>query len=113
MVVHGLLEYGIGALCIAAPFLFSFDSNGATAVSVLIGAAIFAMAALTDTPSAAVRRLPIASHVVLDYALGALLIASPFIFGFSDETNPTVFFLLAGVVYIALALCTRYRRDQH
>jgi uncharacterized membrane protein HdeD (DUF308 family) len=113
MVVHGLVEYGIGALCVAAPFLLAFDSNGATAAAVLIGAAIFAMALVTDTPSAAVRRLPIASHVVLDYVLGVLLVASPFIFGFSDETDATVFFVFVGAAYLALSLATRYRRERH
>jgi SPW repeat-containing protein len=71
------------------------------------------MALVTDTPSAAVRRLPLASHVVLDYVLGALLVASPFIFGFSDETNPTVFFVLIGVLYLALSLGTNYRRTRY
>ena len=31
---HGILEYAMGVLAIAAPFLFSFDHNGAIAFSV-------------------------------------------------------------------------------
>src|SRR4051794_6059257 len=97
MVAHGLVEYALGALWVAAPFLFSFDSNGATAVSVLIGAGVFALALVTDTPTAAVRRLPLESHIVLDYVFGVLLVASPFIFGFSDDTGVTAFFLITGL----------------
>jgi VIT1/CCC1 family predicted Fe2+/Mn2+ transporter len=110
MVAHGLLEYALGALLFAAPFLFSFDSNGATAASVLIGAAIFALALVTDTPTAAVRRLPLESHIVLDYVLGVLLVAAPFIFGFSGDTGVTAFFLLTGLAYLALSIGTGYRR---
>jgi hypothetical protein len=40
-----------------------------------------------------VNSLQIQLHVVVDYALAALLIATPFLFGFSDEGGATAFFI--------------------
>ena len=55
---------------IAAPFLFSFESDGATVLSVLIGAALLVLAVLTDMPDRrSMRSLPLDSHIVLDYVL--------------------------------------------
>jgi hypothetical protein len=112
LVAHGILVYGVGVLFVAASSVFSFDSNAATVVSVLIGAAVLAMAALTDTPTALIRRLPIDSHIVLDYVLGLLSIASPFVFGFTEDGAAVAFFLIVGAGYIALAVTTRYRKRE-
>lgn len=108
--VHGLIEYGLGALAIAAPFLLNFDSGAASAFGILLGAAIVALGALTKAPTGVVRRLPIDSHIVLDYVAAALAVAGPFAFGFADDAGETAFFIAFGVVFGALALATRYRR---
>jgi hypothetical protein len=109
LVVHGLLEYALGALFIASSSLFSFDSDAATVVSVLIGAVLLVMAALTDTPTALIRRLPLDSHIVLDYVVGLLTVASPFLFGFSDDSAALAFFLIVGIAHVFLTVVTRFR----
>jgi SPW repeat len=109
LVVHGLLEYALGALFIASSSLFSFDSDAATVVSVLIGAVLLVMAGLTDTPTALVRRLPLDSHIVLDYVVGLLAVASPFLFGFSDDGAALAFFLIVGIAHVLLTVMTRFR----
>jgi hypothetical protein len=108
-VLHGLLEYGIGVLLIASSSLFSFDSTP-RAVGILLGAAVLVLAAVSDLPTALIRRLPIDSHVVIDYVVGILLIASPFIFGFSDDEGALAFFILLGLGYLVLTAVTRFRR---
>ena len=35
--LHGVLEYAAGVVLIAAPFLFEFDSDAATALSIIVG----------------------------------------------------------------------------
>jgi SPW repeat len=109
--VHGLVEYGAGALSILAPFLFSFDSDVATAVSILLGAGIIVLGFMTEAPTGVARNLPIASHVVIDYVLSLFLIVSPFIFGFSDDANATAYFIVIGVGFLLLTVATRYRRS--
>jgi hypothetical protein len=36
------------------------------------------------------------------------MIASPFLFGFSDEGTPTAFFITLGVVHLLLTIGTRF-----
>jgi hypothetical protein len=107
--IHIVLEYGVGVLTIVAPFLFSFDDTVADLVAVLVGIAILVMAVVTDAPTGIARTLPVASHVVLDYVLALFVIVSPFVFGFSDDTAATAYFIVLGVAYVMLAVLTRYR----
>ena len=107
--VHGVLEYAAGALLIAAPFLLQFDSGAAVALSVVAGVVMIVVAASTEGPTSLVNSIPIAAHLLLDYALAALLIAAPFLFGFSDETSPTAFFLVFGVVHLLVTIGTRFK----
>ncbi len=113
LTVHGLLEYGLGVLSVLAPFLFGFnDESAPTLVSVLLGAAILVMAVLTDAPTGVSRTLPLASHVVLDYVLVLVFIASPFIFGFSDRGAALAYFLAVGVGFLLVTVNTRFRRHE-
>lgn len=109
--LHALIEYVAGAVFIAAPFVLGFDDGTATAVSIVIGVLVLGIAASTDWPAALMRTIPLPFHLALDLALAALLVASPFVFGFSDETAPTAFFIVLGVVHLLLTLGTRFVPD--
>lgn len=106
--VHGLLEYGVGALSIAAPFLFSFESDTATVVAILLGAGIVVLGFVTASPTGVSRSLPVASHVVLDYVASLFMIVSPFIFGFTDDAAATAYFVVIGVGFLLLTIATKY-----
>ena len=106
--VHGLIEYGAGALLIAAPFLLAFDSDTATAVSIIAGVAVLIIAASTAMSTGIIKSIPVPAHVILDYALAILLIASPFLFGFDDDGTATAFFIVLGVVHLLLTIATRF-----
>jgi hypothetical protein len=43
--------------------------------------------------------------------LAALLVALPFIAGFSGETAPTAFFIVLGVAHLLITIGTRFRRS--
>jgi hypothetical protein len=107
--VHGLVEYGVGALSIVAPFVFSFDNDVAKVVSILLGAAIIVTGFMTEAPTGVTRTLPIASHVVLDYVLSLFLLVSPFVFSFTDDARATAYFIALGIGFLLLTLATRYR----
>ena len=98
--VHGVIEYLAGAAFVVAPLLIGYDSDAATAVSILVGLVILVVAASTDGPTSLVNSIPVPAHVVLDYVLAVLLVALPFIAGFSDETAPTAFFIVLGVAHL-------------
>ncbi|MEA2154760.1 MAG: hypothetical protein QOE11_900 [Solirubrobacteraceae bacterium] len=106
---HGVIEYLAGALFIAAPFLLHFDANAAVAVSIIAGVAVLVVAASTDGPTSLVNSIPLPAHLLLDYALAALLVASPFLFGFSGETAPTAFFIVLGVAHLLITIGTRFQ----
>ena len=98
--VHGVIEYAAAALFIAAPFLFSFDSDTATAVSIVAGVLILIVTATTAMPTGLIKEIPVQAHVVLDYMVAILLIASPFLFGFDEDGTATAFFIVLGVVHL-------------
>jgi hypothetical protein len=106
---HGLLEYGAGVFLLAAPFAFGFDSDAATAVSILAGLAVLALAASTASSTGLAKVIPLGVHVLLDLAVVAVLVAAPFVFGFSDEGAPTAFFIVLGVWHLLLTIATRFR----
>lgn len=106
---HGLIEYVAGVLFIAAPFLFGFESGAATALAIVVGVVVIAVAASTDGPTSLVNQIPRAAHVALDYVLAVVLIALPFLAGFSGEGAPTFFFILLGVAHLLITIGTRFR----
>jgi hypothetical protein len=107
--LHGVIEYLAGVLLIAAPFLFGFEDGAATAVSIVAGVMVLVIAASTEGPSSLVDSIPVSVHVLLDYALVAVLVASPFLFGFTDESAPTAFFIVLGVAHLLITIGTRFR----
>ena len=106
--VHGVIEYLAAALFIAAPFLFSFDSDTATAVSIVFGVLILIVTASTALPTGLIKSIPVQAHAVIDFLLAAALIASPFLFGFSDDGTATAFFIVLGVVHLLMTIATRF-----
>ena len=106
--VHGVLEYVAAALFIAAPFLFSFDDDTATAVSIVVGVVILVVTASTALPTGLIRSIPVQAHAVIDFLLAAVLIAAPFLFGFDDDGTATAFFIVLGVVHLLLTIATRF-----
>ncbi len=109
--LHGAIEYVAGLLFIVAPLVLGFESGVAIVLSLVVGVLVLVIAASTDSPTGLISKIPITLHVVLDYVLAVVLIASPFIFGFSDETEPTLFFILLGVVHLLLTIGTRFRDE--
>jgi hypothetical protein len=106
--VHGAIEYAAGVLLIVAPFVFGFQSSAAVALSIVAGVVVLAVAASTDGPSSLVDSIPMTVHVLLDFVLAGMLIASPFLFGFSAESAPTAFFLVLGVAHLLVTIGTRF-----
>jgi hypothetical protein len=110
--LHGAIEYAAALLLIAAPFLFDFHAGAAKAVSILAGLVVLVSAASSEGPTSLVNSIPVSVHVLLDYALAAVLIASPFLFGFTGESAPTAFFIVLGVAHLLVTIGTRFREPK-
>jgi hypothetical protein len=110
--VHSLIEYVAGVALIAVPLLLDYKSGAATAVSIVLGVLVLFLVATTTSTMSLINQVPLSMHIVFDYVIAALLIASPFLFSFSDESTPTGVFLAAGVVWLLLSIGTRYRKEE-
>lgn len=106
---HGLLEYGAGVFLLAAPFLFAFDSDSATALSIVAGLGVLVLAASTASSTGLAKVIPLGVHFLFDLAVVAFLVAAPFLFGFSGDGKPTAFFLVLGVWHLLLTIATRFK----
>ena len=105
---HGVIEYLAAILFIAAPFVFGFDADAAQAVSIVVGVLLLVVAASTDGPTGLAKMVPVGIHAAFDLGLAIFLIASPFLFGFSDEDGATAFFIVLGVVHLLVTIGTRF-----
>ena len=106
--LHGLGEYLIGGFFIAAPFIFGFDNGVAVAIGIVGGIAMILLAATAETGLPLSGIVPVRVHVLFDVLVAAFFVASPFVFGFSDEAAPTALFIAAGVIHLLSTVGTRF-----
>jgi hypothetical protein len=111
--VHSLVEYLAGALLIAAPLLLDYSSGAAKAVSIVLGVFVLFLVATTTSTMSLINQVPLSMHIVFDYVIAAVMIASPFLFSFSGESTPTAVFLAGGVLWLLLSIGTRYKKEEH
>ena len=106
---HAPVDYIVGVVLIAAPWIFQFSDDGAaTAISVVLGIGLIAYSLFTDYELGVWKVAPMAVHNLIDIAAGALLALSPWLFGFADEgANFWAPFLVIGVAAIFLGLTTK------
>ena len=83
--VHGVMDYLMGVLLIAAPWLLNFARNGAeTWVPVILGVGVILYSLITDYELSMAKTLSMKTHLTLDILSGIFLAASPWIFGFNE-----------------------------
>lgn len=107
--IHGMVEYVVGALFIAAPFMFQYDDAFAVGISIAVGVLLLAVTAATVGRGGLINSIQAPVHAAVDYAVAALLIAGPFIFRFNDEAAPTAVFIVYGVLHLLLTIGTRFK----
>jgi hypothetical protein len=109
---HAAIEPLIGLLLILAPWIFSFsDVSDAKTVSIVLGALVIVGGLLTRWRYSVVKLIPLRAHFIWDFIIGAVLIASPFLFNFDDNDNATWFMIILGIAEIGAALATRWEPD--
>ena len=84
--MHGVLDYVVAVLLIAAPWLFGF-ANGTAAqwIPVVVGVVVIVMSVLTDYEAGAMKVISMPTHLTMDVIAGIFLAASPWLFGFADQ----------------------------
>lgn len=103
--VHGVLDYLIGVLLIAAPWLFGFaDTDMARWIPIILGVAVIVYSLLTRYELGVIDAIPMTAHLWVDAVAGLFLAASPWLFGFSDIVWMP--HLIVGILEIVVALTT-------
>ena len=102
--VHGMLDYLVGAVMIALPFVLGMGDGVERWVLVGVGAATIVWGLLTDYELGVIRKLQIPHHLWLDGIGGVLLVVSPWLFGFDGEA--WVPHVAAGLFAVAVAAFT-------
>ena len=84
--VHGFLDYALGALLLAAPWVLGFGTGGPESwVPMALGAGIILYSLLTDYELGVVKRIQLPVHLMLDAVGGVFLAVSPWLFGFDGD----------------------------
>ena len=108
--VHGIMDYVMGILLLASPYLFGFATGGVKQwLPMILGVAMLGMSLLTRYEYGAVRMIPMPAHLAVDGLSGALLAASPWLFGFAG----VVFLphLILGLIELGTSLMTETHSD--
>jgi hypothetical protein len=102
---HGVMDYLLGIILIASPWLFWFaDNRSETILPVLLGFSIIIYSLFTDYELGVFKKISLPVHLRLDLISGILLAMSPWLFDFKYF----VFMphLVLGLIEVVTALST-------
>jgi hypothetical protein len=108
--VHNVLDYVIGAILIACPFLFGFsDIDAARRLFLTLGFGLIGYSLLTNYTYSLLKLIPVAVHMVFDVLAGMTLILGSYLFGYRDllTGGQTALHYLLGLGAILLVSVTR------
>ena len=106
--MHGIMDLGMVAILLAAPFALGFATGGAKQwLPMGLAVVLFASSMLTRYELGMIGLIPMPMHLMLDVGAGLLLAASPWLFGFSG----TVYWphLILGLIEVGTAAMTQLR----
>lgn len=105
---HGVLDYAVGLLLIASPWLFRFSGDPvAAAVPVVMGGGAIFYSLFTRYPLSVYGVIPFNAHLVLDLLSGLFLVVSPWLCMFQNSVRwPHVVF---GLLEIGVVILTGFR----
>ena len=106
---HAPLDYIVGTALIAAPWIFQFSEHtAATVVPIVLGIGLIGYSLFTDYELGVWKVAPMAVHNLFDIGAGIVLVASPWLFGFSDASaNVWAPHVIVGLAAIFLGLTTK------
>lgn len=106
--IHGYLDYLVVLLFLVAPSLFGFSLTAAR-LSYAVAGIQLVISLMTAYPLGAIKLIPFTIHGAYEFIAAILLIAAPWIFGFSIDLSARYFYIASGVVLFAVWATTNYR----
>jgi hypothetical protein len=85
---HAFIDYATAASLITLPLLFSSKKNRGmeTYLPMIMGAGVIVQSLFTKYELGVKKKMSMPRHLQLDYINGALMAASPFLFGFRKKS---------------------------
>ncbi|WP_299474605.1 hypothetical protein [uncultured Roseibium sp.] len=82
--IHAYLDYPVAIALIALPMVLGLGQSSPVAfwLSVVTGIAALALTILTDHETGLIRVVPYSFHLIVDFAVGVVFLAAPFVLGF-------------------------------
>lgn len=82
--IHAYLDYPVALGLIALPMVLGLGQSNPLAfwLSVVTGVAALVLTILTDHETGLIRVLPYSFHLLVDFAVGIVFLAAPFVLGF-------------------------------
>lgn len=103
---HAVLDYIMGVLLIASPWLFGFSGNEAAKWSAIaVGIIMLLTSLITNYEGGLIKVLAMSMHLVMDIVAGIFLAVSPWLLGFHDQVYLP--HLVLGILEIGAACCTQ------
>ena len=108
--MHAVMDYAVGVLLIAAPWIFQFadESSAAKWISIVVGIVIILQSTITNYEGGILGHvITMRMHLLMDAVVGIFLVVVPWLFGFADEgANAWLPFVLIGLAELGLAAVT-------
>ncbi len=106
--VHGYLDYVVVVAFALAPSLLNFSETPAT-VSYVLAAVHLIETLITRFPLGVFKILPFTVHGSIEFVLSFLLVAMPWVFGYSNEPAARNYYVGAGIGLFVVWLITDYK----
>jgi hypothetical protein len=110
--VHGIIDYASSGALFTTPTLLGLNDMPPSARTLrLASGGAVASSLLTDYELGVVKLIPMPVHLTLDVMSGALLAASPWLFGFAKDNGPRYWLphALMGTTEVLVALMSKTR----
>ena len=111
--LHGILDYSVAIVLIAAPVVLRFSdvSVAAGVISAVAGIGLVIYSLLTAYSGGVRALIPFRVHLVLDALAAVALLVVPFLLGFAG--TPRSFYIVIGAAVLAVVACTRVEESSN
>jgi hypothetical protein len=106
--IHGFLDYAVILVLAFSPIVFGFVGEAAT-ITYALAVAYVVLTLLTAYPLGLFKLIPFSVHGAIELVLSPLLIAMPWIAGFSYDMRSRWFYVVAGAALFLVWLTTDYK----
>ena len=103
--IHAYLDYPVALGLIVMPFILGLGASNPLAfgLSVATGIAALILTILTDHQLGLIRVLPYKLHLTVDFLVGLVFIAAPFVLGFAG-LDAGYYWLIGATVLVVVGL---------